>query len=275
MTLTNHPDGPHGFDNEVDDARSREIVLETLEFLKRHLLGSDGHGRTPAEHDSATDADLFTVRFTTGPGWDASKPFPEQKRAAEHSANLRRMREEGLIAFGGRFADIGLIVVRAPDEAAVRSQLARDPSLEAGTFRVAVDEYRPFFAPAAPPPEPAETTEVEVVRRAIAAFNAHDADAFAALCAEDVKWLGIAGDSLSVDGAGRESIREWLAGHFESLPEVRSEVSGLAQAGAHVAFHERVTWTAGDGSPSVQSALGVYEIRDGAFRRAWYFPSER
>lgn len=232
-------------------------------------------GRTQAEHGSAADADLFAVRFTTGPNWDATRPFAEQKHAADHSANLRRMREEGLIAFGGRFADTGLIVMRAPDEAAVRSQLARDPSLEAGTFRVAVDEYRPFFAPAAPSSEPAETTEVEVVRRAIAAFNAHDAEAFAALCAEDVKWLGVDGDSLSVDGAGRESIREWLAGYFGSLPDVRSDVSSLTQSGAHVAFHEHVTWTAGDGSPRAQSALGVYEIRDGAIRRAWYFPSER
>lgn len=56
LTLTNHPDGPHGFDNEVNDARSREIVLETLEFLKRHLLGSDVHGRMPP--DGATGSEL-------------------------------------------------------------------------------------------------------------------------------------------------------------------------------------------------------------------------
>lgn len=37
ITIANHPDGAHGFDNQLDDARSREIVLETLSFLRRHL----------------------------------------------------------------------------------------------------------------------------------------------------------------------------------------------------------------------------------------------
>lgn len=165
------------------------------------LLALPNHG--PHAQDAEIEGRLFAVRFTVGPSWDEAKPFAEQKHAAEHSANLRRMREEGLVVLGGRFADIGMIVVQAPDASTVRAQLARDPSLEAGTFRVTVDEYRPFFVPATPRAESAETTETEVVHRAIAAFNAHDADAFAALCAEDVKWLGLAGDSLSVDGAGR------------------------------------------------------------------------
>lgn len=40
LTLANHPEGPHGFDNQRDDARSREIVLEVLSFLKYHLAGA-------------------------------------------------------------------------------------------------------------------------------------------------------------------------------------------------------------------------------------------
>jgi len=42
LTLANHPEGPHGFDNQLDDARSREIVLETLWFLKHHLVAGGG-----------------------------------------------------------------------------------------------------------------------------------------------------------------------------------------------------------------------------------------
>lgn len=38
LTLQNHPEGPHGFDNQTNDARSREIVLATLAFLKQHLF---------------------------------------------------------------------------------------------------------------------------------------------------------------------------------------------------------------------------------------------
>ena len=35
-----HPDGRHGFDVLDDDDRSREIVARTLDFMRRHLLGS-------------------------------------------------------------------------------------------------------------------------------------------------------------------------------------------------------------------------------------------
>jgi acetyl esterase/lipase len=37
LNLANHPQGVHGFDNQNDDARSREIIREAIEFIKIHL----------------------------------------------------------------------------------------------------------------------------------------------------------------------------------------------------------------------------------------------
>ena len=37
LTVYNHPRGVHGFDNQTDDARSREIVRAALDFMKTHL----------------------------------------------------------------------------------------------------------------------------------------------------------------------------------------------------------------------------------------------
>jgi acetyl esterase/lipase len=37
LVLYNQPDGAHGFDNQEGDPRSREIVREAVEFLKRNL----------------------------------------------------------------------------------------------------------------------------------------------------------------------------------------------------------------------------------------------
>lgn len=48
LTLANHPGAPHGFDNDEGDAGAREIVLATLEFLKRHLLAESPSGRSAA-----------------------------------------------------------------------------------------------------------------------------------------------------------------------------------------------------------------------------------
>lgn len=37
VVVWNHPQGVHGFDNQNDDARSREIVAASLAFMKEHL----------------------------------------------------------------------------------------------------------------------------------------------------------------------------------------------------------------------------------------------
>ena len=37
VDVANHPRGVHGFDNQTDDDRSREIIRRALEFMKTHL----------------------------------------------------------------------------------------------------------------------------------------------------------------------------------------------------------------------------------------------
>jgi acetyl esterase/lipase len=37
IVVWNHPEGVHGFDNQNDDARSREIIRAALAFMKEHL----------------------------------------------------------------------------------------------------------------------------------------------------------------------------------------------------------------------------------------------
>lgn len=217
---------------------------------------------------------LFAVTFTVGPAWDASKPFAAQAHSREHSANLMRLRAEGLALLGGRYSDKGLLIVRAASETAVRAELAKDPSIAAGTFQATVEEYRPFFHGDTKPP--AASAEMAVIRAALAAYNAHDAAAVAAHYADDIAWFGFGADGKqSLEGDGRDAVQKWLAGYFQSLPDVRAEISDVAQSGAHVSFRERVTWTAKDGTKRAQAALAVYEVRDGKIKRAWYFPATR
>lgn len=38
VTVVNHPQGIHGFDNQNDDERSREIIRSAIDFMREHLL---------------------------------------------------------------------------------------------------------------------------------------------------------------------------------------------------------------------------------------------
>lgn len=219
----------------------------------------------------APAAKLFAVTLTTGPAWDAAKPANEQKFFREHSANLSRLRAENVSVLGGRYGDKGLILIRAADEVAARAELAKDPSIAAGTFQATVEEYRPFQHGDTRPP--LATLEVAVVRAALAAYNTHNAAAVAAHYADDIKWFGVTADKHSLEGEGRAAVEKWLEGYFKSVPDVRAEISDVTQTGPHVSFRERVVWTAKDGTRRAQNALGIYEVRDGKIARAWYFPA--
>lgn len=53
ITVANHPRGVHGFDNQTDDARSREIIRSMIAFMKTHL-GMTEAGEAPGRKGSAT-----------------------------------------------------------------------------------------------------------------------------------------------------------------------------------------------------------------------------
>ncbi len=81
-----------------------------------------------------------------GPGWDSSKPPQAQAGFREHSANLRRLREAGVLVMGARYADKGLVVVSAASAAEARAMMDADPSIAAGTFVFEVHPFNVFYA---------------------------------------------------------------------------------------------------------------------------------
>ena len=88
----------------------------------------------------------FALLFTTGPAWDASKQPGQQQHFSGHSANLRRLREGGILITGGRFGPYGLMIVRAPTQDSVMRLLAPDSTISAGVFKVQVERWRTVYS---------------------------------------------------------------------------------------------------------------------------------
>jgi uncharacterized protein YciI len=104
---------------------------------------ADPQGSAPA--NKTADAPVFAIVFRTGPAWDAAKPPGEQPFFADHSKNLRALREEGRILIGGRFSDQGLVLVQAASQEEAQGFVDRDPSVTHGTFRAEVHRFAPFM----------------------------------------------------------------------------------------------------------------------------------
>ncbi len=88
---------------------------------------------------------LFAVQVTVGPSWDSSKAPGEQAFFREHSANLKKLREAGVIVMGARYSDVGLLVFAASSAEAVHEMMQQDPSIDAGTFRYTVHPMNVFY----------------------------------------------------------------------------------------------------------------------------------
>ncbi|MGH6624123.1 MAG: YciI family protein, partial [Burkholderiaceae bacterium] len=91
------------------------------------------------------DSPLFAVEIRTGPTWDSSKKPQEQLHFREHSANLKRLRDEGHLLVGARYSDKGLLVMAGATEAEVRAQMDVDPSIQSQVFAYDIHPFRVFY----------------------------------------------------------------------------------------------------------------------------------
>jgi hypothetical protein len=91
------------------------------------------------------DTLTFAVTLTTGPAWLADRAPNDQPHMRLHSQNLGRLRAEGRAVLGGRYGAFGLVLIRAPDSAAVAQMFAPDSAVQTGVFSIRIDRWRTFY----------------------------------------------------------------------------------------------------------------------------------
>jgi len=88
---------------------------------------------------------LYVVHFSTGPSWNDALPANEQTAFAEHSANLNRLRREGIIQFGARYGEFGMVFLQAESLSAAATIIENDPGVQANIFVFQIDELNVFY----------------------------------------------------------------------------------------------------------------------------------
>jgi putative hydrolase of HD superfamily len=113
------------------------------------------------------------------------------------------------------------------------------------------------------------SSAAQVVQAQVDAYNAHDADAFAACYAADARLVGLSGQRPPVEG--RTAIARAYSALFASQPgSFRVEILQRTASGPIVVDLERVHGMA-EGKP-LPDAFAVYEVRDGLIANAWFPP---
>jgi uncharacterized protein YciI len=93
----------------------------------------------------APSSSLFIVHFETGPSWNKSLEPGEQPGFAEHSANLSRLRKEGQIVFGARYAEYGVIFLEADSLESATKTIDDDPGVRSRLFVYRIAPLNVFY----------------------------------------------------------------------------------------------------------------------------------
>jgi uncharacterized protein YciI len=88
---------------------------------------------------------LYIVTYTTGPSWDVAKLPGEQPYFKEHSANLGKLRKDGVITAGARYGDKGIIFIKASSLQAAKEIVFADQAVASKLFNADVQKLNVFY----------------------------------------------------------------------------------------------------------------------------------
>jgi ketosteroid isomerase-like protein len=111
----------------------------------------------------------------------------------------------------------------------------------------------------------------DTVENFVEAFNRHDIDAMLELTTDDLRWMSLANEQLSIEASNQRELREAMASYFASTPSARAEIRSITESGPFVHTVEEALWSS-HGAKKNQCSMAVYEILEGNVHNVWYFP---
>lgn len=97
------------------------------------------------ESKIAEPPSLYIVEYSKGSKWDNTKEFDGQKFANHHSAHLQSLRKEGIIQFGARYSDKGIIFIAAMGMDNAKQIVNSDSAIINKMFTVTINELSVFY----------------------------------------------------------------------------------------------------------------------------------
>jgi hypothetical protein len=99
----------------------------------------------PSSSPASTAPLLFVVEIKTGPSWDNAKQPIEQQYFREHSANLKKLRDQGALVLGARYSDKGLVVLQVASAEEAHALMKQDLSIQNQVFAYELHEFSVFY----------------------------------------------------------------------------------------------------------------------------------
>ncbi|MEM1262884.1 MAG: nuclear transport factor 2 family protein [Pseudomonadota bacterium] len=110
----------------------------------------------------------------------------------------------------------------------------------------------------------------DVVAGFVAAYNRQDVDAMLDHCADNVRWLSVVGDSISVEADGVAALRASMTEHFSAPSPTQSTLLSVSGDGPMVVAIERATF-----ADKAFCSASVYQLEAELIVNVWYYDAYR
>jgi len=91
----------------------------------------------------------------------------------------------------------------------------------------------------------------------------------------DIEWVAVEGNDIEIHISGKESLTKAMQDWFKNPKLPQGSLRDWSLNGDHVAVTETAYWTNDAGEDKSQSALTVYQLKDGLIRRVYYYPATK
>ncbi len=119
----------------------------------------------------------------------------------------------------------------------------------------------------------AERSSIRVVHAFIAAYNEHDIERMLTFVTENIRWMSVEKENISVETSGKEALGIAMSAYFEGLPSARSKILFVHGLGEYVSVTEKAVWIS-DGVAQSQCAISVYHLTNGHISNVWYYSAQ-
>jgi ketosteroid isomerase-like protein len=111
---------------------------------------------------------------------------------------------------------------------------------------------------------------LKVVLNYVKAFNAQDIPAMLQHTTEDIKWMSVYGEQLSLETTGKNPLKQTLQHYYQQVPSIQSELIEQKASGPFVYTVEKANWKS-DGKNKSQCSPAIYQLEKGLIKHVWYF----
>jgi uncharacterized protein YciI len=113
--------------------------------MKRIILSLLFVSLITATGQSQEDKKLFAMIYSKGTAWNDTLSTSQQPYFGHHVQFLQQLRKDEKIVMGGRYSDLGFMILKAKDMETAQQIVAQDSSVIIDTFKAELFEFTPFY----------------------------------------------------------------------------------------------------------------------------------